>query len=784
MDRSVLEGDPHSVIEGMAIAAYAIGAHAGLRLRARRVPAGRRAPRARHRAGPRATACSGKDILGTGFDFDLEIRMGSGAFVCGEETALMTSIEGNRGEPRPAPAVPGRSRACGASRACSTTSRPSPTSPPSSSRAPSGTPASAPRRARAPRSSRWPAPSTTPAWSRCPSACRSARSSTTSAAASRTARSSRPRRSAAPPAAASPSSTSTCPSTTSRCRSWAPSWAPAACIVMDEDTCMVDMARFFLDFVQDESCGKCPPCRVGTKRMLEIVTRICEGKGEEGDIETLDRARQASSRTPRSAASARRPPTRCSPPSATSATSTRPTSGTSTARPASARPCSRARCTNACPAGVDVPGFVSLVGEKRYAEALRLHRERNPLRQRLRPRLLPPLREQVPARRASTRPLAIRGLKRFMAEQETDDPAARGPRERGERGAQGRHHRRRAGRPVLRLLPGPPRLPAEGVRGRAQPGRHAGAGHPGLPAAARGAGPRGPHDRAHGRDHRDRQGAWAATSRSQSLQGRGLRGRVPRRRRARRASAWASPARTPRACTDGLAFLREYNVDGTAAVGKNVVVIGGGNAAIDAARTALRLGAETVTILYRRTRDADAGLGRGDRGGRATRASRSCALIAPERDRRDADGKVDRRAAASRWRWASTTGAAGAGPVAGRNADFVGRGRPGHRRHRPDARRDGARRRPAGGAEPSGYLEADPRHRPDLASTGSSPAATPSPARRRWSRRSAPASGPRSAIDQYLTGANHAFWRRDIEPSTRSSTPTPTRSTTRGHAVA
>jgi NADH:ubiquinone oxidoreductase subunit F (NADH-binding) len=58
-------------------------------------------------------------------------------------------------------------------------------------------------------------------------------------------------------------------------------------IVMDEDTCMVDMARFFLDFIQEESCGKCPPCRVGTKRMLEIVTRICEGQGEEGDIERL-----------------------------------------------------------------------------------------------------------------------------------------------------------------------------------------------------------------------------------------------------------------------------------------------------------------------------------------------------------------------------------------------------------------------------------------------------------------------------------------------------------------
>ncbi len=83
-------------------------------------------------------------------------------------------------------------------------------------------------------------------------------------------------------------------------------------IVMDEDTCMVDMARFFLDFIQDESCGKCPPCRVGTKRMLEIVTRICEGQGEEGDIERLVDPRRRRSRRPRSAASARRRPTPCS----------------------------------------------------------------------------------------------------------------------------------------------------------------------------------------------------------------------------------------------------------------------------------------------------------------------------------------------------------------------------------------------------------------------------------------------------------------------------------------
>ncbi|HBL16570.1 MAG TPA: hypothetical protein DD417_07395, partial [Elusimicrobia bacterium] len=146
-------------------------------------------------------------------------------------------------------------------------------------------------------------------------------------------------------------------------------------IVMDEDTCMVDMARFFLDFVQDESCGKCPPCRIGSKRMLEIVTRICEGKGVEGDIERLEELGKQIRET-----------------SLCGLGQTAPNPVLSTIRhfrseyeahirekrcPAGV--CAglvRAPCQSACPANVDVPGFVALVGQKKIAEALRLH-ERN-----------------------------------------------------------------------------------------------------------------------------------------------------------------------------------------------------------------------------------------------------------------------------------------------------------------------------------------------------------------------------------------------------------------------
>ena len=125
-----------------------------------------------------------------------------------------------------------------------------------------------------------------------------------------------------------------------------------------------------------------------------------------------------------------------------------------------------------------------------------------------------------------------------------------------------------------------------------------------------------------GVDDRDRHGAGPATSRSRAC---GPRATTPCSWASapRWASAWASPARTAEGVTDALSFLRDYNLRGSVPVGKNVVVVGGGNSAIDAARTALRLGAETVTVVYRRSRDADARLRGGDRRGRA-RGRRRC----------------------------------------------------------------------------------------------------------------------------------------------------------------
>ena len=187
-------------------------------------------------------------------------------------------------------------------------------------------------------------------------------------------------------------------------------------IVMDEDTCMVDMARYFLDFVQDESCGKCVPCRIGTKRMLEIVTRICEGKGEEGDIERLitlgnqikDTALCGLGQTAanpvlsairhfRDEFEAHIREKRC---------------------PAGVCPALvRAPCISACPANVNIPGFVSLIAEKRYAEALRLHRNRNPFAS-VCARVCFHTCEDKCRRSTLDDAVSIRGLKRYLVEQE------------------------------------------------------------------------------------------------------------------------------------------------------------------------------------------------------------------------------------------------------------------------------------------------------------------------------------------------------------------------------
>ena len=286
MDRSVLEGDPHSVIEAMAIAGYAIGANQGyVYVRAEYPIAVERLSIAIKQA--EEYGLLGKDIFGKGFDFDLEIRLGAGAFVCGEETALMTSVEGHSGEPRPRPPFPAVKGLFGKPTILNNVETYA------------NIPAIILRGA---------------AWF---SSIGTEKSKGTKVFAVGgkinntglveipmgttlreiiydigggipNGKKFKAAQTGGPSGGCIPASELDTPIDYDSLIALGSMMGSGGLIVMDEDTCMVDLAKFFLEFTVDESCGKCPPCRIGTKRMLEIVTRITEGKGQPEDLEKLE----------------------------------------------------------------------------------------------------------------------------------------------------------------------------------------------------------------------------------------------------------------------------------------------------------------------------------------------------------------------------------------------------------------------------------------------------------------------------------------------------------------
>ena len=286
MDRSILEGDPHSVIEAMIINGYAVGSHQGyIYVRAEYPVAVQRLNVAIKQA--KEYGFLGKNILGKNFDFDLEVRLGAGAFVCGEGSALMTSIEGKRGEPRPKP----------------------------------------------PRSAEkglWKKPTVlnnVETYANVPQIIRNGADwfkgiGTEGSKGTKVfalggkinniglvevpmgttlreiiydigggipgGKAFKAAQTGGPSGGCLPADCLDTPIDYDSLTKLGSMMGSGGLIVMDEDTCMVDLARFFLDFTVDESCGKCPPCRIGTKRMHEILVRITEGKGEPEDLERLE----------------------------------------------------------------------------------------------------------------------------------------------------------------------------------------------------------------------------------------------------------------------------------------------------------------------------------------------------------------------------------------------------------------------------------------------------------------------------------------------------------------
>lgn len=291
MDRSVLEGDPHSVIEAMAIAAYAVGADQGyIYIRAEYPIAVQRLQIAINQA--KEYGLLGKNIFGTGFNFELELRLGAGAFVCGEETALMTSIEGHRGEPRPRPPFPAvkglwqkptllnnvetyanitqiilngadwfQTIGTEKSKGTKVFALGGKIKNTGLVEIPMGTTLREIIEeigGGIPNGKKFKAAQT-----------------------------------GGPSGGCIPASLIDTPIDYDSLIEIGSMMGSGGLIVMDEDTCMVDIAKFFLEFTVDESCGKCTPCRVGTKRMLEILDRITQGQGTLEDIDKLEELAEA-----------------------------------------------------------------------------------------------------------------------------------------------------------------------------------------------------------------------------------------------------------------------------------------------------------------------------------------------------------------------------------------------------------------------------------------------------------------------------------------------------------
>ena len=291
MDRSILEGDPHAVIEAMAIAAYAIGADQGfVYCRAEYPIAVKRLQIAIKQA--REYGLLGKNIFGTDFSFDMDVRLGAGAFVCGEETALMNSIEGMRGEPRPRPPFPAVKGLFGKPTILNNVE----------------TYANVPQIIN--KGADW----------FCTMGTEKSKGTKVFALGGKinntglvevpmgttlreviydigggcpNGKKFKAAQTGGPSGGCIPASELDIEIDYDNLTAIGSMMGSGGMIVMDEDNCMVDIARFFLDFTVDESCGKCAPCRIGTKRMLEILERIVEGKGQDGDIEKLEELAQS-----------------------------------------------------------------------------------------------------------------------------------------------------------------------------------------------------------------------------------------------------------------------------------------------------------------------------------------------------------------------------------------------------------------------------------------------------------------------------------------------------------
>ena len=593
MDRSTMEGDPHTVIEGMAIAAYAIGASEGyIYIRAEYPMAVKRVRLAIKQAEEKGFL--GDDILGSKFSFHLHVKEGAGAFVCGEETALMASIEGKRGMPRPRPPFPAQSGLWG---------KPSNINNVKSL-------------ATVPviidKGAEWYSKIGT----------EKSKGTAVFALTGKIANSGlvevpmgyplheiiyeigggipngkkfKAVQTGGPSGGCLPASMLNQPVDYETLAQAGSIMGSGGMVVMDEDTCMVDVARYFLSFTQDESCGKCIPCRLGTKQMLEILNDITHGRGKMEDIDLLlYLAKQINAG------------------SLCGLGQTAPNPVLTTLRyfreeyeehikkhHCRAAVCTgivSAPCTHTCPAGIDVPRYLRFIAEGKPAEALVVIREKIPFPSVCGYVCFHPC-ESKCRRGLIDEAIGIRLLKRFAADHDNGmwKENSRVAPETGKRvavvgagpaGLAAAYYLAKLGHKltVFEALPeaggmmrfGIPdyRLPKDILK--AEIGEIEGIGVD-IKTSSR-------VDSIDGLFKQGYDAVFLATGAHQGLKI-GVEGED-------------SPG-----VYDCAGFLQEVSLGNKMEVGNRVAVVGGGNAAVDSARTALRLGAKEVIIVYRRTRE-------------------------------------------------------------------------------------------------------------------------------------------------------------------------------------
>ena len=601
MDRSILEADPHAVIEGLTIAGYAMGASEGyIYVRAEYPLAVKRVHTALEQA--REKAFSGKDILGSGFDFIVHVKEGAGAFVCGEETALIASIQSRRGMPRPRPPFPAQSGLEGKpttinnvkslasvpividrgadwfasigtekSKGTAVFALTGKVANSGLVEVPMGTPLSTiifDIGGGIPRGKRFKAVQT-----------------------------------GGPSGGCIPARFLDSPVDYETLAQLGSIMGSGGMVVLDETTCMVEIARYFLSFTQAESCGKCVPCRLGTKQMLEILTRITQGNGREQDMDTLLTIAQ----TVKECSLCGLGQTCPNPVLTTLKYFREEYESHIRERKCPAAVCDAlmiSPCQHTCPVGINIPKYVAQIGEGDYLGAVETIRDRNPF---------PAICGRICHHPCEGRcrhgeldePVAIRALKRFAADWYFDH---------------------------IEELPEPEPFP----RTQSQKVAVVGAGPTGLSCAY----------------FLAQMGYPVTVFEALPIGGGMLSVAIPEFRLPRevinkeidyitkrgveiryntpvnvnftiediRSSGFeavfiaAGAQRSqnigiPGELEDiegfyyGLRFLRDIKVGKPVKIGRRVAVIGGGNVALDSSRTALRLGADEVSIFYRRSRE-------------------------------------------------------------------------------------------------------------------------------------------------------------------------------------